>query len=337
MVYEKRKEGTFYKVPFLLFKEGKIKDMKGFDDFQENLMRCFVFKDDSVICADFGMKLAVKWNGEGWEEYDCEKAYKDSKDLSPEDAAKLAAFPPWDAMESIIKGREEKYKEYIEGLIKTTKRKVIGYINTAYGTDKFLPISAGNLTDEEYAAVIRDIRKNGYLYTGEHYQDSSYPCTPVLDNYRWVDFSRRGFGGVMARARGDYSSMGYCHYTERMFINSKYLKFPDGELRKGLTRAQSTIEVDEKTFELAARERKKRSGVLVAVPIPKDEEGYFWIGDGIYLRFGETTFKGEVQGVINFDKESEFTDFLGYRHIKCAFDSGALNGKPLLLVKMRIL
>ena len=309
--------------------------MKGFNDFQENLMRVFVLKGKTVICVEWSNNLAVKWNGKDWEECDFQKAYERSKTIEPKEAEKIAAFPPWDAIDKIEKSREQKYKDYMEGMVATTRRKVIGYINTAYGTDGFLPISAGDLTPEAYAAIIKDFRKNGYFFSGEDYQDSCYCCTPVLDNYYYVDFSRRGFGCLMARSKGDYSRMGYCHYTESMLLNEKSLKFPKGGLNKGVTRANSLITVSEKTFELAADVRKRRGKVLVAVPVGK-REGYFWIGDGVRLVCGEKSLKGEVVAIVNFADEKRFNEYLGYRRIKCVYEDGALINKPLLLIEMRL-
>jgi len=163
----------------------------------------------------------------------------------------------------IKKLQEENTKQYWENLIKTTKHKVIGYINTAYGSDLFLSMENGKLSHEEYAAIIKDYRKNGYFYSGEDFQDSGYDCTPVLDNYRWIDFSRRGFGGLIALSKGDYSEMGYCHYTESMFINPDDLKYPNGELNKGITRANSEIEIDDETYSLVKNELKQQKGILL--------------------------------------------------------------------------
>ena len=128
--------------------------------------------------------------------------------------------------------------------------------------------------------------------------------------------------------------MGYCHYTERMFFDEKQLKFPQGGLKKGITRAQSTIFVDEKTFNLALTERKKHSGVLIAVPVPKSETGYFWIDDGVTLVLGEKKLRAKVCAGAGFNAEKDFTDFLSYRHVKCVYDEEQIKTTPLLLVSV---
>ena len=232
----------------------------------------------------------------------------------------------------IKKLQEENTKQYWENLIKTTKHRVIGYINTAYGSDLFLSMENGQLSHEEYAAIIRDYRKNGYFYSGEDFQDSGYDCTPVLDNYRWIDFSRRGFGGLIALSKGDYSEMGYCHYTESMFINPDDLKYPNGELNKGITRANSEIEIDDETYSLVKKELKQQKGILIAVSIPKDTKGFYWIDDGITLRFNEKRIKAKIKGIANFNDKKEFEEFLEYRHINCAYNQKNLDNPPLLLV-----
>ena len=227
---------------------------------------------------------------------------------------------------------EENIKQYWENLIKTTKHKVIGYINTAYGSDYFLSMENGKLTDEEYAAIIKDYRKNGYFYSGEDFQDSGYDCTPVLDNYCWIDFSRRGFGGLIARSKGDYSEMGYCNYTENMFFDSKELKYPEGGLNKGITRAIKEIEIDIDTYDLVKNALKSQDNFLIAIPMPKQTNAFYWIDDGVTLVFNKKKIKAKVKGIANFNSSQEFKDFLEYRYIKCFYNEKDLDNPPILMV-----
>ena len=229
---------------------------------------------------------------------------------------------------------QEKTKEYWENLIKTTKHKVIGYTNTVYGSDHFIPITTGNLTDEEYAAIIKDYRKNGYLYSGEDYQDSLFDCTPVLDNYRCVDFSRRGFGGLIARSKGDYSEMGYCHYTEQMFINHNDLKFPKGGLNKGITRQTGKIDIDEEIYYLIKDERKNQSKALITIPLTNTNNAYYWIDDGVTLCFEDKIIKAKIRAIANYKNEEEFIKFIENRRIKCIFTAKILKKTPLLLISL---
>ena len=61
-------------------------------------------------------------------------------------------------------------------------------------------------------AILRDIRENGYLFTGWDHQESPR-CVPVLNDGKMRRFSQRGFGSVMAFAHGNYTRMGYALYA----------------------------------------------------------------------------------------------------------------------------
>lgn len=306
--------------------------MKGFDSFYETISHCFLKYENDLYCTDTLYKYTLKWNGEEWEEFEYTKIPNQAERISPQTASEIATVAPWDTFDRLKKRQEETEKRYWENLIKTTKHKVIGYINTAYGSDLFLPMENGELTDEEYAAIIKDYKKNGYFYSGEDFQDSGYNCTPVLDNYRWIDFSRRGFGGLIAHSKGDYSEMGYCHYTESMFINREELKFPNGKINKGITHADNEIAINSETFDLIKKELKSQKGNLIAVPIQKDTKGFYWIGDGVTLCFCEKRIKAKVKGIINYNEKEEFAKFSEYRQIKCVFNEKDLDNPPFLLV-----
>ena len=308
--------------------------MKGFDSYDEIINRYFLKYENNLYCTDKIYSYALKWNGENWEKFDYNNIPEKAKNITPKAASKIASIPPWEVFNILKKRQEEDAKQYWENLIKTTNHKVIGYINTAYGSDLFMSMENGKLSDEEYAAIIKDYRKNGYMYSGEDFQDSGYDCTPVLDNYCWIDFSRRGFGGLIARSLGDYSEMGYSNYTESMFLNPKDLKFPKGGLNKGVTRATNEIEIDDDTFALIKKELKSTEGVLVVVPMPKIANGFYWIDDGITICFGQKHIKAKVKGVVNFDNKDEFKEFLKYRHIKCVYHEKILDNSPLLLVSV---
>ena len=45
----------------------------------------------------------------------------------------------------------EDTKKYWDNLIETTSHKVIGYINTAYGSDFFIPLENGHLSERVYS------------------------------------------------------------------------------------------------------------------------------------------------------------------------------------------
>ncbi len=87
------------------------------------------------------------------------------------------------------------------------KYKVIGW--TEY--DNF-EVQAAPCSESALQAIIADIKQNGYVFTGYDHQESMNGA-PVLNDGKKRLFSQRSFGGVMARAHGDFSRMGYAYYA----------------------------------------------------------------------------------------------------------------------------
>ncbi len=97
------------------------------------------------------------------------------------------------------------------------KYKVIGWVDEYSGYPKHKVITAPVSN-----AIIKEIRKNKYLFGGDYHDH----CMPLLNDGSYVDYSWRGWGGVMARAygiEGDYSYMfGYMNNL----LNPDALKYP---------------------------------------------------------------------------------------------------------------
>lgn len=71
-------------------------------------------------------------------------------------------------------------------------------------------------------AIIDDIRKNGYMFSGWAHQEG-YGCAPVLNDGKIYCYSQRGWGGIMAEAHG---------YTGRMdYAKFAFMMDPDAEKR----------------------------------------------------------------------------------------------------------
>lgn len=82
------------------------------------------------------------------------------------------------------------------------KYRVIGW--TDYDNDLF---SDEEISDAAMYAIVDDIRKNGYYFSGFDHQERLYGA-PVLNDGKRRTFSQRGFGAVMAMAydtEGDYA------------------------------------------------------------------------------------------------------------------------------------
>ncbi len=145
-------------------------------------------------------------------------------------------------------------------------------------------------------AIIEDIRKNGYLFTGYDHQET-FDCAPVLNDGKRRCFSQRGFGGVMAKAHGDYSRMGYSRYAfdwytgsdekdDRVFPNdhTNWIDFvPETDLNEEMT---TTVTAEE--FDAA------KSGELII--LDREDLKFIDIGDTLVLKCGDMTASYTVKG-----------------------------------------
>ena len=100
------------------------------------------------------------------------------------------------------------------------KYKVVGW--TEYDDTS---VEAERCSEAALRAIIRDIAEHGYLFTGWDHQES-LRCAPVLNDGKKRLFTQRSFGGVMARAHGDYSRMGYATYAFDWMDGEKTVKPP---------------------------------------------------------------------------------------------------------------
>ena len=203
----------------------------------------------------------------------------------------------------------ESSKAYWEKTIKDTKHKVIGFINGIWESTNFFPISPTELSDEEFAAIIKEYRENSYFYSGEEYQESLEANVPVLDNYRYVDFSRRGFGKMMALAQGDYSSMGYASYTEKCLLPEIEKKFPKKGLKEDITHGSLDLEVTEGHFNIIKDIRINKVNSFVLLPID-DSQGYYWTNDLLKLYYGGEVETAQVSIIAKFRSEEEFKEIM---------------------------
>lgn len=101
------------------------------------------------------------------------------------------------------------------------KYEVIGW---TYCGDQEYPQHECNTASVE-AAIAREIREHDYCFGGDRHED----YCPVLNDGTYVSFSWRGWGGVMARARGASSDdrMAYALYYMDTLIEPKALKYPE--------------------------------------------------------------------------------------------------------------
>ncbi len=87
------------------------------------------------------------------------------------------------------------------------KYRVVGW--TEYDD---VSVDTAPCSESALQAIIKDIAEGGYIFSGWDHQESMNGA-PVLNDGKKRLFSQRGFGGVMARAHGDFSRMGYARYA----------------------------------------------------------------------------------------------------------------------------
>jgi hypothetical protein len=145
-------------------------------------------------------------------------------------------------------------------------------------------------------AIIEDIRKNGYLFSGYDHQET-FDCAPVLNDGKRRCFSQRGFGGVMAKAHGDYSRMGYSAYAfdwytgdgkddDRVFPKNdiNFATFvPETDLNEELSTVVTQDEFD----------RAKNGSLTI---LDRDELKFIDAGDTLTLKCADQTASYLVKG-----------------------------------------
>jgi len=97
------------------------------------------------------------------------------------------------------------------------KYKVIGWVDeySGYPRHKVITAPVSN-------AIIKEIRKNKYLFGGDHHDN----CLPLLNDGTYVDYSWRGWGGVMAKAYGIEGDYSYMFAYMDSLLNPDYRKYP---------------------------------------------------------------------------------------------------------------
>ena len=111
------------------------------------------------------------------------------------------------------------------------KYRVIGWTNY---DDESVPDKAGCLGFAERNAIIDDIRKNGYLFSGWDHQEM-WDCTPILNDGKKRCYSQRSWGGIMAEAYGDMGDYDYALYTFSESIKREKCVRPRGFRLDGFT------------------------------------------------------------------------------------------------------
>lgn len=140
------------------------------------------------------------------------------------------------------------------------KLKVVGW--TEYDLSEF---KEGENSWAARMALVDEIRRNGYLFSGYDHQERSN-CAPVFNDGKMRRFSQRGFADIMAEAHGGTDRMAYAQY---MFgLEREVCRFPENEVFRGDFPVERdlaeifTVPVDESTFASAPRVERTTVGEL---------------------------------------------------------------------------
>lgn len=134
------------------------------------------------------------------------------------------------------------------------KYKVIGWTNYE---NYEIPFSNKTIGFAERNAIIDEIKKHKYLFSGWDHQESWDNTVPILNDGKKRGFSQRGWGGVMAEAydyMGDYD---YAAFTFYESINRNKVKTPLEEFdpyncpELSLENEHFEIEIDPELFAFA--------------------------------------------------------------------------------------
>ncbi|MBE6655248.1 MAG: hypothetical protein E7609_00045 [Ruminococcaceae bacterium] len=109
------------------------------------------------------------------------------------------------------------------------KYRVVGW--TDYDSD-IVPEARGRIGYAECCAVIDEIKKHGYLFSGWDHQECLY-CVPVLNDGKKRCFSQRGWGGIMAEAYGYTDPYDYSLFTFYESIDPEKVKKPSASFNPG--------------------------------------------------------------------------------------------------------
>lgn len=174
------------------------------------------------------------------------------------------------------------------------KYRVVGW--TAYDDPN---VKGAECTEGAIQAILRDIRKHHYRFTGWDHQERPRGV-PVLNDGCMRVFSQRGFGHVMAWAHGDYSHMGYVEYAFDDPSDTTPSRMPSAS--RQFDPATFTPEADLHEAFTCAVDDLTLSTVLATkeIALPYDDPAFTMIdvGDTLTLVCGESRFVYRVRDAV---------------------------------------
>lgn len=189
------------------------------------------------------------------------------------------------------------------------KLKVIGW--TSYDDNTYEAVEATNAI---YNAVLDEVVKNDYLFSGYHHQEYDY-CCPVLNTGKRVLFSQRGFGGLMAEAHGYNGIYDYSLFAYPVDMDPKHFRLPTQDVDESQIVSEKElfetfqIEVDKETYAIADIEE------ILVLRDYKDYR-YLEVGDVIELLHKDGNMKYNVKS-IEEKKDVSVIDEYNFKYRNC--------------------
>ncbi len=198
------------------------------------------------------------------------------------------------------------------------KYKVVGW--TDYDD---IEIMDGECTDAAIAAIVDDIKANGYSFSGHAHQE--YDCgVPVLNDGLARRFSARSWGSVMAKANGYFDYMDYSSFAFSFDLEDEIM--PDADRWYSEGDGFELCEADKFSFEVTAQVLDSIATTGEYLCDDTDALRYLEIGDTAVFTDGERQLEmiidtyerawlygyGKDKRVVFFDELS----YLLYSHLK---------------------
>ena len=134
------------------------------------------------------------------------------------------------------------------------KYRVVGW---TYYEDTEILDSGNTIGFAERNAIIDEIRKRKYLFSGWHHQESWDGVVPILNDGRKRCYSQRGWGGVMAEAYNHMKDYDYASFTFYQSIPGDKLRFAPNDFNiyefepEAVENEHFRVNVSKELFEIA--------------------------------------------------------------------------------------
>lgn len=176
------------------------------------------------------------------------------------------------------------------------KLRVVGWVY--YDED----IPQGEKTWAARSAIVDDIKKNGYMFSGMAHQEC-LDCAPVLNDGKLYCYSQRGWGDIMAEAYDHTDYMSYALYAWDYRIKSEEIRPKggfdyDGYIPESDLSERFELEAEKEFFDTLARKRKIKLDDL-------PELRYLAPGDTLAFTCGDSSIEFTVSDV---DRMRDLTD-----------------------------